>query len=80
MGWRRRLRCSFCGKGEAEVVMLVAGPRVFICDSCVAEAHHIMESYADPDPPLYPPERGFWRRSWLAIRPKLNLSATTSIP
>jgi hypothetical protein len=39
---RNRLACSFCGKGAAEVSKLVAGPRVFICDSCVAEASRIM--------------------------------------
>ena len=27
--------CSFCGKSEAEVVKLIAGPGVFICDQCV---------------------------------------------
>jgi len=28
--------CSFCGKGEPEVRKLIAGPRVYICDACVA--------------------------------------------
>lgn len=28
--------CSFCGKRDDEVTMLIAGPgRVFICDGCV---------------------------------------------
>lgn len=27
--------CSFCGKGEPEVLQLIAGPRVFICNECV---------------------------------------------
>lgn len=27
--------CSFCGKSHAEVTKLVAGPGVYICDSCV---------------------------------------------
>ena len=40
----RRLRCSFCGKGEAEVEKLVAGPRVFICDGCVAVASRLMDA------------------------------------
>ena len=38
----RKLACSFCGKGEKEVSKLVAGPRVFICEACVAEATRIM--------------------------------------
>ena len=29
------LSCSFCGKTQAEVLQLIAGPRVFICDECV---------------------------------------------
>jgi hypothetical protein len=50
---RRRLACSFCGKGEAEVSKLVAGPRlllagprVYICDACVALASRLMEQDA----------------------------------
>ena len=27
--------CSFCGKSHSEVRKLIAGPRVYICDSCV---------------------------------------------
>ena len=30
------VRCSFCGKNNKEVAMLIAGPSVFICDECVA--------------------------------------------
>lgn len=44
---RRRLACSFCGKGAAEVAKLVAGPRVYICDRCVAVARQIMEGTGD---------------------------------
>ena len=29
--------CSFCGKGRSEVLRLVRGPTVFICDVCIAE-------------------------------------------
>jgi hypothetical protein len=28
------LYCSFCGKSQHEVVKLIAGPIVFICDAC----------------------------------------------
>src|ERR1700738_4119811 len=27
--------CSFCGKAPEQVGLLVAGPRVFICDGCI---------------------------------------------
>lgn len=31
----RALYCSFCGKEQADVGYLVAGPCVFICNECV---------------------------------------------
>lgn len=42
---RKRLACSFCGRAEADVAKLVAGPKVFICDRCVQIASELM---ADP--------------------------------
>lgn len=36
------LACSFCGKSASEVSKLVAGPKVYICDACVAMASRIM--------------------------------------
>lgn len=38
----RKLACSFCGKDATQVSKLVAGPKVYICDACVAEASRIM--------------------------------------
>lgn len=35
-GVGQRLRCSFCGKGQDEVAKFIAGPKVFICNECVA--------------------------------------------
>ena len=31
----RMTLCSFCGKSQAEVTKIIAGPGVYICDSCV---------------------------------------------
>ncbi len=31
-----KVRCSFCGRGSADVEKLIAGPGVFICDKCIA--------------------------------------------
>ena len=42
MMFKRKLTCSFCRRSEADVAKLVAGPRVFICDRCAAEAVRIM--------------------------------------
>ena len=43
--WRRRrhgddvrLVCSFCGREQRQVKRLIAGPNVYICDPCIAEA------------------------------------------
>ncbi len=32
----RVFRCSFCRKPQTEVILLIAGPGVSICDECVA--------------------------------------------
>ena len=61
--FRRKLACSFCGKREANVAKLVAGPRVYICDQCAAEVIRIMEE-SDHDPSQSPSHRGLLRRSW----------------
>ncbi len=36
-------RCSFCGKSESEVNQLIAGPDIYICDSCVSLCNQIIE-------------------------------------
>ncbi len=36
-------RCSFCGRGRAEVGVLIAGVDGHICNSCVEQAHQIIE-------------------------------------
>jgi ATP-dependent protease Clp ATPase subunit len=54
------LRCSFCNKSETEVSQLVAGPRVYICDSCVAIAVDIINHSRRP-----PSESTSRLSSWL---------------
>jgi ATP-dependent Clp protease ATP-binding subunit ClpX len=46
----KSLKCSFCGKSAEQVEKLVAGPRVHICDECVAAAQRIMRD-TNGDPP-----------------------------
>jgi ATP-dependent Clp protease ATP-binding subunit ClpX len=36
------LKCSFCGKGHAEVKKLIAGPTVYICNECVDLCNEII--------------------------------------
>lgn len=35
-------KCSFCGKGHAEVKKLIAGPTVYICNECVELCNEII--------------------------------------
>ncbi len=35
--------CSFCGKSHAEVKKLIAGPGVYICDSCINVCKNILD-------------------------------------
>ncbi len=55
---RPNLRCSFCGKNENKVEKLVAGPKVYICNTCVRIATDIMEN----SPPQGPAVRSsMWK-------------------
>ena len=52
--WRaRRIRpdavCTWCGRPPSEVSKLIAGPRVYICDACVAAAETAATSGRDAD-------------------------------
>ena len=38
------LTCSFCGRTDEQVQRLIAGPKVFICDQCVATCNTILAS------------------------------------
>ena len=39
----RMTLCSFCGKSQTEVKKIIAGPGVYICDSCVGVCKTIMD-------------------------------------
>ncbi len=41
--------CSFCGKTQAEVRKLIAGPGVYICDSCIQVCKNILDKEQDED-------------------------------
>jgi ATP-dependent protease Clp ATPase subunit len=40
----RTLKCSFCGKHAGQVGRLLAGPKVHICDACVAVSVKILDA------------------------------------
>ena len=47
---RRAELCSFCGKTQAEVAKLLAGPAVLICNECVGLCVQILrEDGIDPE-------------------------------
>ncbi len=51
---KENIRCSFCGRSAEEVPSLIAGPDVYICDTCVANSveilrHHIAAIPAGSD-------------------------------
>ena len=45
-----QLKCSFCGKAQDQVRKLVAGPGVFICDTCVALCNEVLSLDAGSSP------------------------------
>src|SRR4051794_27588577 len=49
--------CSFCGKRRREVRKLISGPRVFICDECVALCNDIIAKEEAQERPKYPRPR-----------------------
>ena len=73
MSRRNQLRCSFCGKNETKVFKLVAGPRVYICDECIAIASQIVnDSRPDAQPPKVEPSA--WRKLVTRVRQFLGKS------
>ena len=65
----RSLRCSFCRRTEREVAKLVAGPRVYICDRCVAIAARIMKESGAAPPAAAERRDSFARRIWRRVFP-----------
>jgi ATP-dependent protease Clp ATPase subunit len=50
MSTQALLACSFCARTEKQVAKLVAGPGVYICDSCVDLATKVIaEAKAQED-------------------------------
>ena len=57
--WRSRtprggMFCTWCGRPDADVDKLIAGPRVFICDACVAAAERAAGGQASTNSPFEP--------------------------
>jgi len=39
----RMRRCSFCGRSDKEVRLMITGMTGFICDDCVEQAYQILQ-------------------------------------
>ena len=65
--FRRTLACSFCGRNQADVAKLVAGPRVYICDRCAAEVSRIIEQSNNKSTSEMPEPTGVLRRAYERI-------------
>ena len=48
--------CSFCGKSHAEVRKLIAGPGVYICDSCIVVCKEILDKEMEEEESTPQPE------------------------
>ena len=74
----RKLHCSFCGKSETEVAKLVAGPRVYICDSCVTIASRIIsDSNGENQPERV--EATLWRKLVNRVRRLFHANAASAV-
>ena len=47
--------CSFCGKSQAEVRKLIAGPTVYICDECIDLCNDIIAEEVEQEAQLEGP-------------------------
>jgi len=41
--------CSFCDAHRADASMMISGPRVFVCERCIAEAAHALSRVYEVD-------------------------------
>ena len=46
---KKKNRCSFCGRSEGEVSLLLTGLEGYICNDCVENAHNIINTYMVED-------------------------------
>ena len=56
-------KCSFCGREKKEVNLLIAGMEGHICDSCVEQAHAIVEEEFKKD-------ESFVNKDFKILKPK----------
>ena len=62
-------KCSFCGKSEAQVEKMIAGPGVYICNECVGLCVEIMsvEGIELSSEPVVTDNEGNAEGGWRAV-------------
>ena len=50
------IKCSFCAKPHTDVVKVVAGPGVYICNECVGLCNEIIAIETGQEPAISPTE------------------------
>lgn len=50
------IRCSFCGKPQADAEQIIAGSNVYICDACVRLCARIIEEIDEKKQQVQPTE------------------------
>jgi ATP-dependent Clp protease ATP-binding subunit ClpX len=70
------LHCSFCGKADAEVSKLIAGPGVYICDECVRKCNEILDEVGTGPSPQLPDWRKMTDDEILAQLPRIANAGT----
>jgi hypothetical protein len=66
--------CSFCLKPDTEVNRLVAGPAVFVCDTCVELAARVIRDAPESSPRLMPWDLTDSLDAALAVLPNVALA------
>lgn len=54
---KEKVVCSFCGKTQEEVMQLIAGPGVFICDECIDVCYSLLGHETEPEAVPYPTKK-----------------------
>ncbi len=55
---KRDTVCTFCGRPPSEVSRLIAGPNVYICNACTADAGHVLSQHVSGGSGLILAKRG----------------------
>ncbi len=67
---KKQIRCSFCGKTQDEVVQIVEGPGVYICDSCINFCNTLLYGELPEDKPRRKGSKAKDREEFVLPKPR----------